>query len=507
MRLLLKRWPGLKWLYPGIGVKRWIGLLAAGICALSLGLAYILVMIYRQAPLPEAAYYLTLQFLPRSARALLFLGGGLGLVGLALYHLNRSLFSLLLVARTEVPPAVCAAPRVATPGVATPRAASPSAAARGDGGVGALPRIVAIGGGHGLSTLLRGLKDRAGDLTAVVTVADDGGSSGILRQEMGMLPPGDLRDCIAALADAEPLMAQLFQYRFGRDSALDGHSFGNLLIAAMTGITGDFESAVSAVGRVLAVRGRILPSCLASVTLCAEIRDRSEPDKDPYVLTGQSRITRAPGHIERVWLQPDGVRGYPEAIRAILQADLIVLGPGSLYTSVLPNLLIGDIREAVRVSRAVKMYVCNVATERDETAGFCAGDHLRVLHEHIGRGVCEHMLANANTEFVLPEHAGSTMVAPVAEGYDGDAVALADLVDRRLPWRHDPQRLAEAILDFYARLTGTNGAARPGARAVNASGGRGALLMPDDGGPRNCAVRSLGRRNRCSYRNRQRWFH
>jgi len=451
MRTLLRRWPGLKWLYPGIGVKRWVGLLAAGICALSLGMAYLLVMVYRQAPLPEVAYYLTLQFLPRHTRALLFLGGGLGLVGLALYHLNRSLLSLLLLARSSEVAADAGAARDLPKGDAR------------EGGV----RIVAIGGGHGLSTLLRGLKGCAGELTAVVTVADDGGSSGVLRREMGMLPPGDLRDCIAALADAEPLMAQLFQYRFGRDSVLDGHSFGNLLIAAMTGITGDFESAVSAVGRVLAVRGRILPSCLASVTLCAEVRDRSEPDRDPYLLSGQSRITRASGRIERVWLQPDGVRGYPEAIRAILQADLIVLGPGSLYTSVIPNLLIGDIREAVRASRAVKVYVCNVATERDETAGFTAGDHLRVLHEHIGRGVCECMLANANTGFCLPEHSGSTMVAPDADGLEGCEVALADLVDRHLPWRHDPRRLAEALLDLYARLAGDGWAADAEALARN----------------------------------------
>ena len=269
-----------------------------------------------------------------------------------------------------------------------------------------------------------------------------------------MLPPGDLRDCIAALADTEPLMAQLFQYRFGRGSALDGHSFGNLFIAAMTGITGDFESAVSAVGRVLAVRGRILPSCLASVTLCAEVHDRFQPKRDPYLLSGQSRITRAPGRIGRVWLQPDGVRGYPEAIRAILQADLIVLGPGSLYTSVLPNLLIGDIREAVRVACAVKVYVCNVATERDETAGFTAGDHLRVLYEHVGKGICSYMLVNANTEFTLPAHSGSTMVSPEVDGIEGCEVVLADLVDRELPWRHDPQRLAETLLELYARVHG-----------------------------------------------------
>ena len=451
MRTLLKRWPGLKWLYPGIGVKRWVGLLAAGMCAISLGLAYILVMLYREAPLPEGAYYLTLQFLPRHVRALLFLGGGLCLVGLALYHLNRSLLSLLLLSR----------PGASQNGTGTARVL-PEGRARTAG-----PRVVAIGGGHGLSTLLRGLKDHAGDLTAVVTVADDGGSSGILRQEMGMIPPGDLRDCIAALADTEPLMGQLFQYRFGRDGALSGHSFGNLFIAAMTGITGDFESAVSAVGRVLAVRGRILPSCLASVTLCAEVRDRSEPDADPYLLSGESRITQAPGRIERVWLQPDGVRGYPEAVRAILQADLIVLGPGSLYTSVLPNLLISDIGEALRVSRALKVYVCNVATEREETAGFTAGDHLRALQEHVGGGIVECMLANSNTKFILPAHSGSSMVLPEVDGIDGCEMAnggavrsgqgcavgivLADLVDRELPWRHDPHRLAEALLDLYAR--------------------------------------------------------
>ena len=433
MRTLLRRWPGLKWLYPGIGVKRWVGLLAAGICALSLGMAYLLVMVYRQAPLPEVAYYLTLQFLPRHTRALLFLGGGLGLVGLALYHLNRSLLSLLLLARSSEAAADAGAARDLPKGDAR------------EGGV----RIVAIGGGHGLSTLLRGLKGCAGELTAVVTVADDGGSSGVLRREMGMLPPGDLRDCIAALADAEPLMAQLFQYRFGRDSVLDGHSFGNLLIAAMTGITGDFESAVSAVGRVLAVRGRILPSCLASVTLCAEVRDRSEPDRDPYLLSGQSRITRASGRIERVWLQPDGVRGYPEAIRAILQADLIVLGPGSLYTSVIPNLLIGDIREAVRASDAVRVYVANVATQPGETSGFDLGRHVEALAEHVGEGFCDVVIGNDSIDHTLPPNSRSEMVRPHIVAPDGLRVVLADLVDEELPWRHDAAKLAAVVMDEY----------------------------------------------------------
>ena len=312
-------------------------------------------------------------------------------------------------------------------------------------------RIVAVGGGHGLSTLLRGLKTQTNNLTAIVTVADDGGSSGILRDDLGLLPPGDLRNCIAALAETEPLMTQLFQYRFGRGTGLDGHAFGNLFIAAMAGITGNFESAISEVSRVLAVRGRILPSSLENVRLCAEIYHGEHPEDDPDLVYGQSRIAKAGGRVERVYLQPSTVRGYPEAIRALLQADMIVIGPGSLYTSVLPNLLVVDIVNAVKASQALKVYVCNVATQRGETDHYAVKDHVCALYEHLGPGFCHYVLANSNISADLSPGGGSEMVQPDCASLDCYQVVLEDLVDRELPWRHDSLKLADALLRLLDR--------------------------------------------------------
>jgi uncharacterized cofD-like protein len=318
------------------------------------------------------------------------------------------------------------------------------------------PRIVAVGGGHGLSTLLRGLKNHTSLLTAIVTVADDGGSSGLLRRETGMLPPGDARNCIVALAQTEPLMTQLFEYRFGRGAGLDGHAFGNLFIAAMAGITGSFEGAISQVSHVLAVRGRILPSTLQNVTLCGEVRSASlaggagEGGEDEIrTVYGESAITEADGVVERVYLQPDAPHGYPEAIRALLEADIIVLGPGSLYTSILPNLLVPDIRAAINASHALKLYACNVATQRGETDGYTAGDHVRALSAHMGPGFCRYVIANSRCDLQLTPESGSSMVEPAMDGATGCELVAEDVVDAALPWRHDPDKLAEAILRLY----------------------------------------------------------
>ncbi|MEW5718995.1 MAG: gluconeogenesis factor YvcK family protein, partial [Chloroflexota bacterium] len=239
-----------KWLYIGLGVKRWLVLLFLGVTILALGFAYILVNIYREAPLPEIFYYLTLQFLDRVVRGLLFGVVGVAMVVIAITQLSKSLVSALATEDTNLVELLYRK-RVRKKG----------------------PKIVALGGGTGLSTLLRGLKEHTDKLTAIVTVADDGGSSGRLRRELGVLPPGDFRQCIAALADSEPLMTSLLQYRFGSGSGLEGHSFGNLLIVAMAGITGSFERALRESSRVLAVRGQILPSTLRNVTLYAETRN------------------------------------------------------------------------------------------------------------------------------------------------------------------------------------------------------------------------------------------
>jgi uncharacterized cofD-like protein len=326
-------------------------------------------------------------------------------------------------------------------------------------------RIVALGGGHGLSTLLRGLKrcfadayELSATLTAIVTVADDGGSSGRLRREMGVLPPGDFRNCLIALADSESLMTRLFRYRFGEGTGLDRHSFGNLFITAMAEITGSFERALAESSRVLAVQGRVFPSTLQDVTLVAHLREGGRRNTCSYRVVGESRIPKANGSIERVYLEPEGVPAYPDAVRAILAADIVLAGPGSLYTSVLPNLLVSDIAQAVRAnSRAIKIYVCNVATQIGETDHFAVTDHYAALNEHIGAGAFPIVLANDNLELGrnLPE--GVEMVRPDLGAFGQMAqhtsincrLVTADLVDSEYPWRHDPARLGQAVLDIH----------------------------------------------------------
>jgi uncharacterized cofD-like protein len=322
---------------------------------------------------------------------------------------------------------------------------------REDEGDNQAPKTVAIGGGTGLSTLLRGLKAYTPHITAIVTVADDGGSSGRLRRDLGVLPPGDFRNCIAALADDEALITQLFQYRFGQGKGLDGHSFGNLFITALAAVTGSFERAILETGRVLAIKGRILPSTLEDVTLVADLRDEVATGSRSGGLIriqGESAIPKAGQPIERVFLRPDRVRAFPEAVRVILEADLVIAGPGSLFTSVLPNLLVDGILQAVRASGALKIYVCNVATQPGETDGFDVGQHVSALQNHVGRGLFPYVLANNN----LIASTGLSRLQPVALRYpqnDGYQVIQADLIDLAAPWRHDSDKLAKQILSFF----------------------------------------------------------
>ena len=324
------------------------------------------------------------------------------------------------------------------------------------------PKVVAIGGGTGLSALLRGLKVHTPHITAIVTVADDGGSSGRLRRELGVLPPGDFRNCIAALADDEALITQLFQYRFGQGDSLNGHSFGNLLITALAAISGSFEQAILEAGRVLAINGRILPSTLEDVTLVAELREphgSGGSSVGSRCVYGESAIPKAGQPIERVFLQPDRVRGYPDAVRAILEADIVVAGPGSLFTSVLPNLLVPDIRRAVKASPALRLYVCNVATQPGETDGLDVGQHVAAIQRHLGGGLFPHVLANENLR-PSQEFPRDRMVAVKYPPTAGYKVHTADLVDTATPWRHDSHKLAKEILDFYQSLKKRNGMRR-----------------------------------------------
>jgi uncharacterized cofD-like protein len=278
---------------------------------------------------------------------------------------------------------------------------------------------------------------------------------------LGLLPPGDFRQCIAALAEAEPLMRHLFDYRFPQGAGVGGHAFGNLFIAAMAGITGNFEQALSESSRVLAVRGKIVPSTLKNVILCAEVRGTSE--RQVARVRGESQIAKFGLPVERVYLEPERAPAYPGAVRAILEADLIIAGPGSLFTSVIPNLLVDDLRHAVRASGADKLYVCNVATEHGETDGYSLQDHVMALDAHTEGVLFTTVLANDNWRGKLPPQAQIEFVIPRGQGdgapgarasvapATGHKFVFADVVEDEHPWRHDPEKLTREILRWYAQ--------------------------------------------------------
>lgn len=250
-----------------------------------------------------------------------------------------------------------------------------------------LPKIVVIGGGTGLPVLLRGLKQYPVDITAIVTVADDGGSSGRLRTQLEIPPPGDIRNVIAALSDAEPLIIDMFQHRFNTRNELSGHSLGNLIIAALTSITGDFVQAVKEMSRVLNVHGKVLPAANQSVVLHAEMADGT-------LVSGESKIPATGKEIKRVFLTPQVIKPLPETIQSIHEADLIVIGPGSLYTSILPNLLVPGLGEEVCNAKARKVYICNLMTQPGETTGFTASRHVKALYEHMNCPFVDTILVN-----------------------------------------------------------------------------------------------------------------
>jgi uncharacterized cofD-like protein len=307
------------------------------------------------------------------------------------------------------------------------------------------PRVVCIGGGTGMPTVLRGLKNHTANITAIVTVGDDGGSSGRLRREHGILPPGDFRNNIVALAEVEPLMSRLFQYRFSEGSPLGGHSFGNLFVLAMTGITGNFEQALRETSRVLAVKGIILPSTLEDVEICARFTDGSE-------VCGESRIPEERKTIERVRLKPEHPAAQPEAVKAILEADLVVLGPGSLYTSVVPNLLVEGIAKALLQSDALKVYVCNVATQPGETDGYDVPAHVAALARHLpgGHNPLDVVVANRTAlGGSSPDPDVQLVTDHVGEGAEPHIV-FEDVVRDDQPLRHDPTKLAQVLLQVYA---------------------------------------------------------
>jgi len=407
----------LRWLTPGLEIKRWLLLLMFAELVLVLGAAYALKELYQSAPLPHEFYYITLQFWPYWARATVFGILGVGLLAFSYLKLTQSVLGPFL------------------PGVSAGSLVEVIHAfrLRGRG-----PRIVAIGGGTGLSSLLRGLKQYTSNLSAIVTVADDGGSSGRLRDEYRVLPPGDFRQCLIALADAEPLMKQLFDHRF-KEGSLDGHSFGNLFIMAMADVTGNFEHALRESGKVLAVKGTIVPSTLQDVTLVASINGSN--------VEGESKIPKQNGRISQVFLKPDHAQVNPEAAQAILSAELILIGPGSLYTSILPNLLVEGMVEAIKASPALKVLVCNLASQQGETDGYGVDDYLRVIREHVGSNLFDFVLVNSNHSHI-PTGGQSQVIfrADDASRHPEVRFIAADVVNVKIPSHHDPDKLARMIM-------------------------------------------------------------
>jgi uncharacterized cofD-like protein len=409
--------PHLDWLYPGIGLKRWLLLAVAG----ALVLAFSLIVAAGALWSDDLLHGLGLGWLVQrhyAALVLAFDGVVAGVVALVV-----GVRAAWVWRRTN--PETASEIRLS------------SRLARG-------PRIAAIGGGRGLAALLSGLKDHTSNITAVVTMADDGGSSGRLRRDMGLPPPGDIRDCLVALADDESLMSRLFRYRFA-DGGLAGHSFGNLFVAALAEVTGDFERAVQESTHVLKVRGRVLPATLDDVVLHAQLEGGGQ-------VSGESTITAAERLPRRVWLTPEQPHALPQAVEAVLQADMVVLGPGSLYTSVVPNLLIPAVRDALERTRAWVVYVCNVMTEPGETDAYTAADHLEALYRHGVAGMVDVVLVNdgavTGEQAAAYERAGAAPVV-VDEArlkHLGVRVARASLVQTGDVVRHDPAELSDALL-------------------------------------------------------------
>ncbi len=400
-----------KWFAPGLGVKRWVVLIVVGVAALTVSLTLALLSVYRQ-PVSDAGWMA------------LLLAAGLICVGWAIVGLSRT---------------ILAPYRQNQPGAVVDVVYDHSRRGRG-------PHIVAIGGGTGLPTTLRALKPYTSNLTAVVTVADDGGSSGRLRRELGIPPPGDLRNNIAALADDERLMTRLFQYRF-TEGELGGHAFGNLFISALAGVTGGLESALVEAGRVLNIQGQVYPATLDDVDLVADIWVNDHLT----TVNGESRITAAHGRIERIALQPPTARGFTGSVEAIRAAEMVVIGPGSLYTSILPNLLVREIADALRTTQARVVYVCNIATQPGETTGYNVPDHVEALERVLGAGAIDVVVANRNFQ---EQNAGRntfyvSSAPPDHPIHQRCHLISTDLVEFERPWRHDPRKLAEVLLGLH----------------------------------------------------------
>ena len=419
----------LKWLYPGMKFKRWLLLFAAGVMIVSLGIA--VVFNYKYIDHIEEAIFRTVylwsggyDYKYTAIAGLIMVAAGASIMLVAAKFIIKSVITVLLPSNpSEKLVDLIYEKRMLGKG----------------------PAITVVGGGHGLSVLLRGIKQATSNVTAVVTVADDGGSSGRLRQDLGMIPPGDLRNCLVALADTEPLMEKLFQHRFEGSSELSGHSFGNLFIAAMTQVTGDVETALKESSKVLAVKGQVLPASKEFVRLDAIMEDGT-------VVCGESPIPEAHQRIHRVKLYPEHAEAVQSSLDAIRNAEAIVLGPGSLYTSVIPNLLVEGIGDAICRSKAVKIYICNVMTQPGETDGYTASMHVKAIMDHAGRNAVDYVIVNSTpVPEDLKQKYAETGAYPVVVDDDalnqlGVGIIKADLITSKDAIHHDPKKLCDSVM-------------------------------------------------------------
>ena len=418
------RW--FKWLYPGMRIKRWIFLFSVGILAVmfAAGFLWFGYVKYTYTHKANTQIFGTLLFV---------LGVFMMVIGMR--KMVKSFVTVFLPRREKDLLDIMFRQRTLSKG----------------------PKIVVLGGGTGLAVLLHGLKEDTSNITAIVTVADDGGSSGRLRNEFDVLPPGDIRNCLIALSDAEGLMRELFQYRFTEGEGLKGHSFGNLFITALSKITGDFEKAIKESSKVLAIRGRVVPSTLEKVTLTAKRADGTETSGESTI----PKVTGTVSRIKRLYLNPAGAKATPEALVALREADAIVIGPGSLYTSLLPNLLVGGVVETILKSRAVKIYLCNVMTQHGETDGFSASDHVDALLKHTSSDFVDYVFVNTakipqrflgkyKSEDAFPVEPDIKNIREMGLGVvEGDMIKVDDYI------RHNAEKISKRILELIYEVKGT----------------------------------------------------
>jgi len=413
-----------KWFYPGMRVKRFLLIVLSGIILMGVGLIFLIDLskfLWIKNQIKNLFIYY--QIAPHiSGFILMILGSALVILGIA--NINRSILNRIIPKQVNQVPEMIYLQRKLGKG----------------------PHIVVIGGGTGLYTLLRGLKQYTSNITAVVTVFDSGGSSGQLRDELGVLPPGDIRNCLVALSTKEPLMTRLFQYRF-KDGSLQGHSFGNLFITAMSEVSGDFPKGVEKSSEILAIRGKVLPSSTADVTLCAQLKNKK-------FVKGENKISQSKDRIESIFIQPSSVLPLPETIQAIREADAIILGPGSLYTSIICNLLVKNIPEAICQSNALTIYICNVMTQPGETDNYSASMHLTEVVKYLNQNCIDYVLVNSKVlskEVTLKyQQEGACAVRddlPIMFG-EQTKIIRQDLLSEYNFARHDSDKIAKLIRDI-----------------------------------------------------------